>query len=88
MNKKSNIWFLVSASVLFGLFVLNILLGKAALQLDMEPIISIGDVGEFLLLLAAVVCFVIVVLHRESQKSALKQHLPIARKRELTETYI
>ena len=72
MNKRFDIWFLVSAGVLFGLFLLNIFLGKAALLLDMEPILTIGDVGEFLILLAAVICFVIVVLRRESQESDAK----------------
>jgi len=72
MNKRSDIWFLVSAGVLFGLFLLNIILGKAALVFDMEPILTIGDVGEFLVLLAAVICFVILVLHREVEESALK----------------
>lgn len=70
MNKRSDIWFLVSAGVLFGLFLLNIFLGKAALVFEMEPILLIGDVGEFLILLAAVIFFIIVVLHREAQQSA------------------
>ena len=72
MKKRSDTWFLVSAGVLFGLFLLNIFLGKAALIFDMEPILTIGDVGEFLILLAAIICFVIVVLHLESQQSDVK----------------
>jgi hypothetical protein len=71
VKKRSHIWFLVSASVLFALFLLNILLGKAALLFEMEPILSIGDVGEFLILLAAVIFFVMEVLRREYQESAL-----------------
>jgi hypothetical protein len=69
MKKRSDTWFLVSAGVLFGLFLLNIFVGKAALLFDMEPILTIGDVGEFVILLAAVICFVIVVLHLELQQS-------------------
>ena len=72
MKKRFDIWFLVSAGVLFGLFLLNIFLGKAALIFDMKPIVTLGDVGEFLILLAAVVCFVIVVLRMESQQNYLK----------------
>ncbi len=72
MNKRFDIWFLVSAGVLFGLFLLNIFLGKAALTFDMKPMLTLGDVGEFLILLAAVICFVIVVLHMESQQSDVK----------------
>ena len=59
--KKSDIWFLANAGVLFGLFLLNIILGKAALEFGMDPIVSVGDVGEYLLLPAAVICFVIEV---------------------------
>ncbi len=69
MKSKTDIWYLVSAGVLFGLFLLNIFLGKAALIFDKEPILSLGDVGEFLILLAAVVFFVIEVLRLESQQS-------------------
>ncbi|MDH3673288.1 MAG: hypothetical protein OES46_19350 [Gammaproteobacteria bacterium] len=72
MKNRADIWYLVSAGVLFGLFLLNIFLGKAALLFDMEPILTIGDVGEFVILLAAVICFVIVVLRLESQKSDVK----------------
>jgi len=72
MKKRSDIWYLISAGLLFGVFLLNIFLGKAALVFDTEPIISVGDVGEFLLLLAAVICFVIVVLHREYEESIVK----------------
>ncbi len=69
MKKRSDIWYLVGAGVLFGLFLLNIFLGKAALVFDIKPILAVGDVGEFLILLAAIICFVIVVLRRESQKN-------------------
>ena len=72
MKTRSDIWILVSAGVLFGLFLLNILLGKAALVFDIKPILAVGDVGEFLILLAAVICFVIVVLRLESQESDVK----------------
>ena len=72
MKKSSDTWFLASAGILFGVFLLDIFLGKAALELDMEPIISVGDVGEFLLLLAAVICFVVVVLHREYEETIVK----------------
>ena len=72
MKKMSDILWLLSAGVLFGLFLLNIFLGKAALSFDMEPILTVGDVGEFLILLAAVICFVIEVLRLESQEADLK----------------
>ena len=70
--KSSDIGFLVITGVLFGLFILDILLGKMALVFDTEPILSAGDVGEFLLLLAAVIFFVIEVLRQESQQSNAK----------------
>ena len=72
MNKRLDTLFLVSAGILFLLFLLNIFLGKAALVFNMEPIFTVGDVGEFLILLAAVICFMIEVLRLESQKSGDK----------------
>lgn len=72
MKSKADILYLVTAGVLFGLFLINIFLGKAALLFDTEPILSLGDVGEFLILLAAVVFFVIEVLRLEAQESKAK----------------
>ena len=69
MNRKLDTWFLAGAGVLFGLFLLNILAGKAALLFETKPIIATGDVGEFLILFAAVIFFVIVILHREAEES-------------------
>ena len=50
---------------LFGLYVLNILIGKAIILFGWK-ICHIGNVGEFLILLAASVAFIIVALHREA----------------------
>ncbi len=72
MKKRTDIWFLATAGALFGLYLLNIFLGKAALAFEMEPILPIGDVGEFLILLAAVIFFVIEVLRLELQQSDVK----------------
>ena len=78
MKTKLDTLFLVSAGILFGLFLLNIFLGKAALVFGMEPVLTVGDVGEFLILLAAVICFMIEVLRLESQKSGDKTTSAIA----------
>jgi len=72
IRNRVDILFLFATGALFGLFLLNVLLGKAALQFEFEPILQIGDVGEFLLLLAAVICFVIEILRRERQETDLK----------------
>ena len=69
MKSKLDTLFLVSAAILFGLFLLNIFLGKAVLVFGMDPVLTVGDVGEFLILLAAVICFMIEVLRQESQRS-------------------
>ena len=69
MNRRLDSWFLAGAGVLFGLFLLNIFAGKAALLFETKPIIAIGDVGEFLILFAAVIFFVVVILHREAEES-------------------
>lgn len=69
MKTKADIWWLSVTGALFGLYFFNVLLGKAALEFDFEPILKLGDVGEFLVLFAAVICFVIEVLRRELQQN-------------------
>ena len=66
MSIKPGTGWLVLASLLFMLFIANILLGKAALAPDFETPLKLGDVGEFLVLFAAVICFVAGVLRREA----------------------
>ncbi|MFQ5772996.1 MAG: hypothetical protein ACE5GS_00615 [Kiloniellaceae bacterium] len=51
--------------VCFGVFGLNVLLGKAAITFGWEEIPLLGDIEEFLLLLFAVALFVIATLQRE-----------------------
>jgi len=72
MSTRADFWFLVAAGALFGLFVLDVLMGKAALTYGFEPILKLGDVGEFLLLLTAVILFMIEVLRREAEETELK----------------
>ncbi len=72
MKKGVDIWYLSAAGVFFGLFVLDVLLGKAALSFGFEPILKLGDVGEFLMLLAAVICFMIEALRCEAQQAGSK----------------
>ena len=72
MSTRVDFWFLAASGALFGLFVADVLLGKAALYYKFEPIFKLGDVGEFLALLAAVILFVIEVLRRESEEIELK----------------
>jgi hypothetical protein len=72
MSTRADFWYLVSSGSLFGLFVLDVLVGKVALQNGTEPFMKLGDVGEFLALLAAVILFVIEVLRREAEETELK----------------
>jgi hypothetical protein len=72
MSTRADFWYLVVAGALFGLFVLDVLLGKAALVYGFKPILKLGDVGEFLTLLAAIIFFTVEVLRRESQDAELK----------------
>jgi hypothetical protein len=72
MRTGADIWYLSAAGVFFGLFVLDVLLGKAALAYGFEPILKLGDVGEFLMLLAAVICFMIEALRCESKQAGSK----------------
>lgn len=75
MKKRPHIWFLVTSGVLFGIYLLNIILGKAALLADSEPIFALGDVGEFLALLGAMIFFVIEVLRREARAAAVDEEI-------------
>ncbi len=54
--------------VLSGLFVLNVLVGKISILLGATTPVHAGDVAEFLVLLAAVVCFVVAALDREAAR--------------------
>ncbi len=55
------------ASILFfGLFVLNILVGRVSIMVGATTPVHAGDVAEFLVLLAAIICFVIAALDREA----------------------
>ena len=82
MSTRADFWYLVAAGAFFGLFVLDVLLGKAALTYEFEPILKLGDVGEFLVLLAAVILFMIEVLRRESEEIDLKTKSAIAAEEE------
>ncbi len=57
--------FLAVFFVLFGLFTLNVLLGKAGIQFGWDVPFLLGDVLEFLLLLVAAVFLMLAALRRE-----------------------
>ena len=67
MSKRIGNWWMVSSGLLFGFYCLNVAIGKIALVSDKKPFLSIGDVGEFFVLFAAVICLVITMLEREAQ---------------------
>lgn len=58
--------FLLVFYVLFALFTLNILLGKAGVQFGWDLPFLLGDVSEFLLLLVAAVFLMLAALRREA----------------------
>ena len=57
---------LVVAALLFIVFCINIAVGKVAVLSGATEAPGLGDVGEFLVLFAAVVLFIIGCLYRES----------------------
>lgn len=63
-NRKGR-GFLIGFFVLFALFTLNILLGKAGIQFGWDLPFLLGDVPEFLLLLAAALFLMLAALMRE-----------------------
>lgn len=68
-NKLGNIW-LIASGLLFGLYCLNVAVGKLAVGSGEAPFFSLGDVGEFMVLFAAVLCFVVTMLEREAYSQA------------------
>ncbi|MDH3230631.1 MAG: hypothetical protein OEN55_12645 [Alphaproteobacteria bacterium] len=62
-------WYLTVFFVLFGLFTLNVLLGKAVIQFGWDAPFRLGDVPEFLLLLVAAVFLMLAALRRERDQS-------------------
>jgi hypothetical protein len=60
--------FVVSSS----LYLLNILIGKASVHWGLD-VFKLGNIGEFLLLLAASVSFIVAALHREAAEERKQQ---------------
>ena len=58
---------LVASAIFFGLYFTNVLVGKVSAVMGASEPLSIGDVPEFLTLLAAAICFVIGTLSKEKQ---------------------
>ncbi|WP_136795295.1 MULTISPECIES: hypothetical protein [Desulfosediminicola] len=52
-------------AISFGLYVLNVLVGKASVVYGWE-IFHLGNVGEFLLLFTASIAFIVAALHSEA----------------------
>ncbi|MCG6890896.1 MAG: hypothetical protein LJE92_15030 [Gammaproteobacteria bacterium] len=68
-NKVGNIW-LIASGFLFALYCVNVTFGKLASGSGEAPFFSLGDVGEFMVLFAAVLCFVVTMLEREAYSQA------------------
>ena len=60
-------WALVGSAIFFGLYLANVLIGKASALMSAGEPMSLGDVPEFLTLFAATICFVIGTLSKEKQ---------------------
>ena len=67
-------WMLMAAAVLFLVFVANIVIGKIAVLGGATVVPGLGDVGEFLVLFAAVVLFIVTCLSRERTADARKSN--------------
>lgn len=65
---------LLAAGVLFLVFVANIVIGKIAVLRGATVVPGLGDVGEFLVLFAAVVLFIVACLSRERAADARKSN--------------
>ena len=65
-NKSGGRWALLISAGFFCVYALNVLSGKLSTVTDVNIPINLGDVGEFLTLIAAAICFVIAALQREA----------------------
>ena len=65
-GKKGGRGALLVSGGLFGLYALNVLSGKISTASEITIPLNLGDVGEFLTLFAAAICFVIAALQREA----------------------
>ena len=63
---------LLAAAILFLVFVANIVIGKIAVLGGATVVPGLGDVGEFLVLFAAVVLFIAACLTRERAEDSRK----------------
>ena len=57
---------LFAAALLFAVFIANAVIGKIAILGGATTVPGLGDVGEFLVLFAAVVLFIVACLRREA----------------------
>ena len=63
---------LLAAAILFLVFIANIVIGKIAVLGGATVVPGLGDVGEFLVLFAAVVLFIAACLTRERAEDSRK----------------
>lgn len=59
-------WALLASAGFFCLYAANVLSGKISTVSDVTIPLNLGDVGEFITLFAAAICFVIATLRREA----------------------
>ena len=64
---------LLGAGILFAVFAVNIVVGKVAVLGGATTVPGLGDVGEFLVLFAAVILFIIGCLAREAAPDSNQQ---------------
>ncbi len=57
---------LLGAGILFAVFAVNVVVGKVAVLGGATTVPGLGDVGEFLVLFAAVILFMIGCIAREA----------------------
>lgn len=65
MAGRKALW---AAGLFFAAFVANVVIGKVAVLQGATTVPGLGDVGEFLVLFAAVVLFIVACLARERAK--------------------
>ena len=66
-------WALLGAGILFAIFAANIVIGKIAVLSGATTVPGLGDVGEFLVLFAAVALFIAACLEKHEKLPDIAQ---------------
>lgn len=69
-RKKPGNWVLMASGLFAVVFIANVIVGKISISQGATQVAGLGDLGEFFVLMIAVILFVIACLARERNAKA------------------